>query len=213
MEKTKRNILILCASLVCIVGITSLAGLVSYIGVLWFRIAALVSINLLNGAVALAAMKLAGMELSIEVKNIRQYLIGIFIALSLSAVIAVIPALCGVSLVGQHSDFSWFSIVYDFLFYLLVIGPVEELVFRVYLQDAFVSFFAKHKWLGVVLAAFLFGLWHLIHGTLIQVVFTFGIGLVFGFAKYKIKDCSYLSVALGHGLYDFLNTLVRMFIV
>ena len=213
MEKTKRNILILCASLVCIVGITSLAGLVSYIGVLWFRIAALVSINLLNGAVALAAMKLAGMKLSIEFKNIRQYLIGIIIALSLSAVIAVIPALGGVSLVGQHSDFSWFSIIYDFLFYLLVIGPVEELVFRVYLQDAFVSFFTKHKWLGVVLAAFLFGLWHLIHGNLIQVVFTFGIGLVFGFAKYKIKDCSYLSVALGHGLYDFLNTLVRMFIV
>ena len=38
-------------------------------------------------------------------------------------------------------------------------------------------------------------------------------GLVFGFAKYKIKDCGYVGVSFGHGLYDFLNILVRMFIV
>lgn len=46
-----------------------------------------------------------------------------------------------------------------------------------------------------------------------QVLFTFGIGLVFGFAKYKIKDCKYPGLAFGHGLYDFINTLVRMFVV
>ena len=38
-------------------------------------------------------------------------------------------------------------------------------------------------------------------------------GIVFGFSKYKIKDCGYVGVSVGHGLYDFLNTLVRMFIV
>ena len=96
---------------------------------------------------------------------------------------------------------------------MLIIGPVEEFVFRVYLQDTFVSFFEKHKWLGVVVAAFLFGLWHIINGNIVQVLFAFGIGLVFGFAKYKIKDCGYVSVAFGHGLYDFLNTIVRMFVV
>jgi membrane protease YdiL (CAAX protease family) len=125
----------------------------------------------------------------------------------------VIPALCGVSLVGEHEDFTWFNIIYDFLLCMLIIGPVEEFVFRVYLQEALVSFFDRHKWLGVVIAAFLFGLWHIINGSMIQVLITFGIGLVFGFAKYKIKDCGYIGVALGHGLYDFLNTLVRMFIV
>ena len=57
--------------------------------------------------------------------------------------IAIIPALCGFSLVGEHTDFSWFTIIYDFLFYMLIIGPVEEFVFRVYLQDTFVSFFEK----------------------------------------------------------------------
>ena len=34
-----------------------------------------------------------------------------------------------------------------------------------------------------------------------------------GFAKYKIKDCGYMGVVFAHGLYDFLNTVVRMFIV
>lgn len=170
-------------------------------------------LNLLNGIVALLAMKLTGMKIDIDFKNKRQYLIGVVIALTLSVIIAIIPALCGFSLVGNHSDFSWFVLIYDFLFYLLIIGPVEEFVFRVYLQDTFVSFFEKHKWMGVVIVAFLFGLWHLINGNIIQVLFTFGIGLVFGFAKYKIKDCEYVGLALGHGLYDFLNTLVRMFIV
>ena len=51
------------------------------------------------------------------------------------------------------------------------------------------------------------------NGNVVQVLFTFCIGIVFGFSKYKIKDCGYVGVSVGHGLYDFLNTLVRMFIV
>ena len=67
--------------------------------------------------------------------------------------------------------------------------------------------------MGVLTASFLFGLWHVINGNIMQVLFTFGIGLVFGFAKYKIKDCKYPGLAFGHGLYYFINTLVRMFVV
>lgn len=213
MKLTKRNIVILCCSIAMICVVTFSARFIKYIDIPAFRIVAQVVLNLLNGLIAWIAMKYTGMIVDVDYKNKRQYLIGATIALSLSVIIAVIPALCGLSLVGEHTDFSWFNIVYDFLFYLLIIGPVEEFVFRIYLQDTFVSFFEKHKWLGVVIAAFLFGLWHIINGNIIQVLFTFGIGLVFGFAKYKIKDCGYVSVAFGHGLYDFLNTLVRMFIV
>ena len=184
-----------------------------YINATWLKIAANVGIFLLDGIAAWIAMKLTGMKIDIDFKNKRQYLIGAAIALALSVVIAIIPALCSFSVVGNHADFSWFVIIYDFLFYLLIIGPVEEFVFRVYLQDAFVSFFHTHKWIGVVIASFLFGLWHIINGNVVQVFFTFGIGLVFGFAKYKLKDCGYVGVSFGHGLYDFLNTLVRMFIV
>lgn len=189
------------------------ARFLKYIDISALKITALIILNLLNGFIAWLAMKQTDMIVDVDFKNKRQYLIGAIIALALSVIIAVIPALCGFSLVGEHTDFSWFDLIYNFLFYLLIIGPVEEFVFRVYLQDTFVSFFENHKWLGVVVAASLFGLWHIINGNLVQVLFTFGIGLVLGFAKYKIKDCSYVSVAFGHGLYDFLNTIVRMFVV
>lgn len=189
------------------------ARFLKYIDISALKITVLIILNLLNGFIAWLAMKQTDMIVDVDFKNKRQYLIGAIIALALSVIIAVIPALCGFSLVGKHTNFSWFDLIYNFLFYMLIIGPVEEFVFRVYLQDTFVSFFEKHKWLGVVVAAFLFGLWHIINGNIVQVLFAFGIGLVFGFAKYKIKDCGYVSVAFGHGLYDFLNTIVRMFVV
>ena len=196
-----------------ICAVTFSARFVKYIDITAFQIIAAVFLNVLNGLIAWTAMKITGMTADVDFKNKRQYLVGAAIALSLSAVIAIIPVLCGFSLIGGHIVFSWFDIIYHFLFNLLIIGPVEEFIFRVYLQDAFVSFFEKHKWLGVVIAAFLFGLWHIINGNIIQALFTFGIGLVFGFAKHKIKGCGYVSVALGHGLYNFLNSLVRMFII
>lgn len=211
--KRAKNIIILCRSLIMILIVSFSARFLKYIDISALRITVQIILNLLNGFIAWLAMKQTDMIVDVDFKNKRQYLIGAIIALSLSVIIAVIPALCGFSLVGEHTDFSWFDLIYSFLFYLLIIGPVEEFVFRVYLQDTFVSFFEKHKWLGVVVAAFLFGLWHIINGNIVQVLFTFGIGLVFGFAKYKIKDCSYVSVAFGHGLYDFLNTIVRMFVV
>lgn len=213
MEKTKRNIGILIVSLLCILLITSLAGLIGYIASPALQSAAKTGLNLLIGLTALLAMKLTGMKPEIDFRNGRQYLTGMKIGLLLAAGIAVIPALCGVSLVGGPIDFSLHVLVHDLLFYLLIVGPVEELVFRVYLQDAFVSFFPDSPAKGVVLSALVFGLWHLINGNIIQVVFAFGIGLVFGFARYRLRDCGYVGVALGHGLYDFLCTVTAMFLV
>ncbi len=213
MKRTKKNIIILCCSLVMILIVSFSTRFLKYIDISALKITVLIILNLLNGFIAWLAMKQTDMIVDVDFKNKRQYLIGAIIALALSVIIAVIPALCGFSLVGKHTNFSWFDLIYNFLFYMLIIGPVEEFVFRVYLQDTFASFFEKHKWLGVVVAAFLFGLWHIINGNIVQVLFAFGIGLVFGFAKYKIKDCGYVSVAFGHGLYDFLNTIVRMFVV
>ena len=76
----------------------------------------------------------------------------------------------------------------NLFFYYLIVGPVEELFFRVYLQKTFVNIFSKNKWIGVIIASALFGFWHLINGSIIQVLFTFGIGLVFGLTKEYIKD-------------------------
>ena len=150
MKFTRRNIVIFSLSLAMICAVTFRARFIKYINITAFKIIAQVFINLLNGLIALIAMKLTDMKINIDLKNKRQYLIGTVIALILSVVIAIIPALCGFSLIGSHTDPSWFVFTYDLLFYLLIIGPVEEFIFRVYLQDTFVSLFEKNRWIGVV---------------------------------------------------------------
>lgn len=209
----KKKIIVLVITTILLIGITFLAWPIATLSNVWLKRALAVLLNLTNGAVAFIAIKLTGIDIDLDIKNYWQYLIGIGIALCLSLGIAFIPALCGVSFVGAHQDFSWGTLLLSFFNFFFIIGPVEELIFRVYYQETFISFFNKFKWLGVLIAAFMFGWWHLINGSLLQVAFTFGIGLVFGMCKYYIKNCKYLGLALGHGLYDFLNVIVRMFIV
>ena len=209
----KKKISILIITTALIIAITFLSWPIATLSSVWLKRLLAVLLNLSNGAVAFSAIKLTGIDIDLDIKNYLQYLIGIAIALTLSLFIAFIPALLGTSLVGSHQDFSWETLLWSLFNFFFIIGPVEELIFRVYYQETFVGFFNKYKWIGVIIAAFLFGWLHIINGSLLQVAFTFGIGLVFGMCKYFIKNCKYLGLALGHGLYDFLNVIVRFFIV
>lgn len=209
----KKKIIVLIVTTILIGVFTFLGGLNPFKDNLILKRLFSVSMNLLNGVTAFIAIKLTNVKIDIELKNFWQYLIGLVIALVLSLGIAFIPAWCGVSLVGAHMNFDLGTLIYAIFLFFLIIGPVEELIFRVYYQETFISFFSKHKWIGVIIASALFGMWHLINGSPLQVLFTFGIGLVFGFAKYFIKRFKYLGVSFAHGLYDFLNIIVTMFVV
>ena len=207
----KKKLIILIAATLLIVFFTfmpqfiPLTGFPSY----FFKI----GIYVLMGATAVVAMILTGIKIDFDVKNWKQYLIGLGLALVISFLAAFLPALLGHSIVGEHQDFNLTNLLLSLLFFVLFVGPVEELAFRVYYQETFCGFFKKHKWIGVIIAAALFGIWHIINGSLFQVLFTFGFGLIFGFAKYFIKNCKYLGLALGHGIYDFLNIVVCMFVI
>lgn len=209
----KKKIIVLVVTTILIFVFTFLGGLNPFNDNLILRRLYSVSMNLLNGVTAFMAIKLTGVKIGIELKNFWQYLIGLGVALTLSLLIAFIPAWCGHSLVGAHTKYDLGTLLFVIFFYFLVIGPVEELIFRVYYQETFISFFNKHKWIAVIIASAIFGLWHLINGSPLQVLFTFGIGLVFGFAKYFIKRFKYLGVSFAHGLYDFLNIIVTMFVI
>ena len=106
MKMTKRNILVLSLSLVLIGAVTFSVRWIRYIDMAAFRILAQVVLNLLNGLIAWVAMKCTGMKPELDFQNKRQYGIGVAIALVLGVGIAVVPALCGFSLVGNHTDFS-----------------------------------------------------------------------------------------------------------
>lgn len=209
--KKKIIVLIVSLSLICLItfSVRLIPGDIVYA----LRFALIVLLNLLNGAIALVAIKITGIKIGIELANWKSYLIGLGVALVLSFFIAFLPALLGFSLVGDHVDFTWEHFFLNLFFYMIIVGPVEELIFRVYVQETFIGFFTKYKWVAVIITAALFGFWHLINGGFVQVLFTFGIGAVFGFAKYYIKECKFVGVAFAHGLYDFLNVIVQFFVV
>ena len=179
---------------------------------IWRRIIN-IFVVLLLGFSGFFAAKLSGYEIEFKWNNSKQYFIGLFIAILLATAIGVIPTVCGFNTIGGHEDFKFAAFTYYFFYFIFLIGPVEEMIFRVYYQKFFVEVFANHKWIGVIVASFLFGLWHIINGSWIQVLFTFGIGLVFGFAKEYLKDINYPGVALSHGVYDFLLNCLRFFLV
>jgi membrane protease YdiL (CAAX protease family) len=210
----KKNVIVFLIVIILIGLLTFIYGeLMSVISLIWLRIGLGVIINLLNAVIAYVAIKVTEIKIDFEWKNYKQYIYGLVICIGLSLLIAWLPALLGMSLVGEHADFIAWKFIYYFCNYLLIIGPVEELIFRVYIQETLLKFCKKKKWIGVLLASFIFGLWHLINGSFIQVLFTFGIGSVFGFAKEYIKDMHYPGIAFSHGLYDFLNYIVRLTIL
>ena len=164
----KKKIIVLVITTILLIGITFLAWPIATLSNVWLKRVLAVLLNLTNGAVAFIAIKLTGIDIDLDIKNYWQYLIGIGIALCLSLGIAFIPALCGASIVGAHQDFSWETLLWSFFNFFFVIGPGEELIFRVYYQKTFIGFFNKFKWIGVLIAAFMFGWWHLINGSLLQ---------------------------------------------
>ena len=134
---------------------------------------------------------------------------GICIAICLALIIVVIPQLFGVRLAGPHQEFNVVNFLSEFFYLLLVTGPVEEMVFRIYYQKVFVSILPKYRWLAVIISATLFGLIHVFNSWL-NVLLTFVIGLAFGFAKDYIKDMHYPGISLAHTSYDFLLYVVTL---
>ena len=165
---------------------------------------------------AVVAIELTGQEKLLLPTKRRlwlQILIGVGIAAGLCFVVGIIPILCGQSMVGSHMEMSVGKLLLVAVEEILFVGVGEEIVFRGYIQNQFEIWLKKCKWLAPLIAAAIFGLWHLINGSLIQVLFATAIGCVLGYSKYFIKDCSLLSVIIAHGLYDFSLVLLASFLL
>jgi membrane protease YdiL (CAAX protease family) len=89
-------------------------------------------------------------------------------------------------------------------FFLLVCtGFVEELMFRGVMQRSAEGMFG---WWGIIYVSFLFGIFHLIHNSWMDVVLVFGIALFFGWVVKKTG--SLLGVTLSHGIANIVLYLV-----
>ncbi len=146
-------------------------------------------------------------------KNItRQVFFGVAIANTL-----LIFFIGGSSIFGYHpQDYlsqaapSIRLLLLNLAFFVFIAGPIEEFVFRGYLLSILTDISRSPAW-GAVISSLLFGAWHLMGGNLLQVLFTFLIGLTFALSKQKFLNCTMLSVIVAHSLYNAALELIRWF--
>ena len=213
---SRKAVIILLIALALIIGLTFSLWGIWLIEIYAVRLCLTLLVTAAYAAVAVVAMKLTAQEKKLLPTKNRlwlQILIGVALAVVLCFLMGIVPILCGTSIIGSHTDASAGFLIISAVQDILFVGVCEEIVFRGYVQNQFEIWLKKCKWLAPLFAAVLFGLWHIINGSLIQVLFTTLIGCVWGYSKFFIKDCSLLSVIIAHGLYDFSLVFLTCFIL
>ncbi len=138
-------------------------------------------------------------------KNYKQYLWVIPLVAILLVWVSVYKDLYGVLTGGTPLfEITPGDYLYGVFEHIIIVGVIEEFVFRVYMQGELKDLFGRFRWLAPFVVAFIFGWWHIITRHYHVAFFTFGMGLLFGYCKYFFKNCTYLSVALAHGVYNYI---------
>lgn len=137
-----------------------------------------------------------------------QILVGIGIGVAMSAILTLPLFLTGHgawSDNGKHYQFLW-QYLYEIVYCVVAVALTEEFIFRGFLyrklHDISGSF-----WAAALLSSAAFGLFHIFGGNLVQVGMTGLIGLALCLVRKKVKNCTTLSLIIGHGVYDFLITV------
>ncbi len=137
-----------------------------------------------------------------------QVIVGIFIGIAMSVVLTLIPHLFGFGEFvdnGNRYKYLW-QFIYEFFYCIFAVGFVEEFVFRGFVYKK-IKLISKKDMIAIIGSSVLFGTFHLFNGSIIQMLMTTGIGVFFCLCRLKIKNCSTLSLIIGHGVYDALITV------
>lgn len=110
---------------------------------------------------------------------------------------------------GKRYKYLW-QFLYEFFYCIFAIGLVEEFVFRGFVYKKVKSISQKDM-IAILGSSVLFDIFHLFSGNMIQMLMTVCIGafffFFFCFCRLQIKNCSTLSLIIGHGVYDALITV------
>lgn len=141
------------------------------------------------------------------------FVVVIIFAITISSI--VIPLLSGVN----KSDILSFKarspiiLIYYVIKALIFVGVGEELIWRGYFYER-IKEITNSGTLTVVISSILFGLWHYPNGqNIMQVIVVSGLGLIYGFARLKVKDCSTLATGVAHGLHDSVILVLSYFLL
>lgn len=175
---------------------------------IWFKILYELSPFILMAGLVTVVCKLQNKPVSIGLgfKNshiLKQLVIAaIIFAITISFII--IPLLCGVDKnnVLSHKARSLFILIYYVIKAVIFVGVGEELVWRGYFYGRIKEIANSGIW-AVVISSILFGLSHYPVGqSIMQVLMTSILGLIYGFARLKIKECSTFATGIAHGMHD-----------
>ena len=137
-----------------------------------------------------------------------QIIVGILIGTVMSVLLTLIPHLIGFGEFvdsGKRYKYLW-QFIYEFFYCIFAIGLVEEFVFRGFIFEK-IKRVAGKDIIAVIISSVFFWVFHFFGGNLVQMVMTACIGAFFCFCRLKIKNCSTLSLLIGHGVYDALITV------
>ncbi len=137
-----------------------------------------------------------------------QIIVGILIGTVMSVLLTLIPHLIGFGEFvdsGKRYKYLW-QFIYEFFYCIFAIGLVEEFVFRGFIFEK-IKRVAGKDIIAVIISSVFFGVIHFFSGNLVQMVMTACIGAFFCFCRLKIKNCSTVSLLIGHGVYDALITV------
>ncbi len=141
-------------------------------------------------------------------KIIFQMIVGVLIGIAMSIILTLIPHLLGFGEYvdsGKRYKYLW-QFIYEFFYCIFAIGLVEECVFRGFVYKKVKSISQKDM-IAIIGSSVLFGVFHLFGGNIIQMLMTACIGAFFCFCRLRVKNCSTLSLIIGHGVYDALITV------
>lgn len=133
----------------------------------------------------------------------NQIAVGVAVGAAMSLVLTLLPHLLGFGEYfssGKNYTELW-QFVYEFFYCILAIGAVEELVFRGFIYKKAMEISGK-AWAADVVSSVLFGLFHILSGSIAQIIMTAFIGAFWCFCRMKIRNCTLLSLIIAHGVYD-----------
>lgn len=99
------------------------------------------------------------------------------------------------------------------IFQLFFVGFGEEILFRGYFLDRILAISSSRK-TALILTSVLFGFGHFWAArSVMQVMTTALCGYILAYGRLRFKDCSVVSVALAHGVYNCILVLIRIFLL
>ena len=139
----------------------------------------------------------------------------VLFGLQLGLVVAVVMVMIFLLLYGHPSRFltageeRLAGVLSNMLYYLFLVAPVEELLFRGYLQTCWRDLTGSAS-AGVLIQAVLFGLWHWPGAhSVVQVLSTAVLGLVYGGVLQYGKHGGLAAVIAAHGAHNLVLELIR----